>query len=1029
MELISIDVHMPCVEETSGLARTVDPLAQETALGSIFGTHVSQCSDGPSDSTSQSFLMSLDKIDMLDSEFERTPDPSWQQIVRIGKETQLSLEEVHTWFHRKRSKRKRCFVEQQALMTPELTIDNSDSSYGPEEGSSFSPLQYRQTLPVDLSVDPVFELHDRISKKRKAQIPSEQRISDFVDDSDMVVVSETHTKPPNVKTYLHCPTSTCDRRATGRKGWMDHQERVHFPKSIYVCGAADGEEPCGATFWRKDNARNHMRNIHSFSTTRNANADDPLHSFPIDGMFHDRCGFGFCNAQFISREESMNHIFDHVEEGYGPTDWSHRCDVDHEQKLEEYRKEAVRSMKRSKKKSPDGSDEDDYRDDGSGTSGGSHNDPTSTNLGLGSNSCNSGQTSRKPSSDNANGRGRTSNSHRHSRRGSASDCDADSPGKGAKFILDALDEVSEKVTSVMPLTMIRKLGFGSFGNVREVFSKTFKTTFALKTIRHDSRRSSAFNSAIAKNEISIMSVLQHPHVVKLIGSHISRTYSQILMHPVADGNLAQFFEGDREFPLPGITERFMLRRSFSCLASATAYLHSMDIRHGDIKPSNVLIRDGAFYLADFGLSSFDSSDTRGPLKFNAGTTKYSPPEVLNVRGKQTCAAYDVWSLGCLFFEILTFYMRGKEGLEDLEIFRTADNEAKPYRSSTLANKMWIRMLRKEYDKASYDSSFRKIFDLIDTMLTVDICKRPSASEVRDSLPKYPCCSYSCSSLPHGELTQGGGTGQDENFQHPLAKDFNAVSSIHTFPPKKGLLRRYFERRSQKGFHAHAEMEFNPCAGKYGKDSAGTVADEEPGYHQLWNPGAACETGFPALVEKLLFAGAGSESPEMKLNGTSLQIACEIDNLASARILSLVNLIVDKGLDSYQQSSLEAACEAEVSTLVERFLLGGPYSDSAVASRDSTALHLAYNQTGLTSARPLLAARSAVDKGPDSHQLWSSEAASEIELLKPVEMLLFAGANSELRSELRNTTDLDFAWNQSTPSLRSLAMSIVARLVV
>ena len=89
--------------------------------------------------------------------------------------------------------------------------------------------------------------------------------------------------------------------------------------------------------------------------------------------------------------------------------------------------------------------------------------------------------------------------------------------------------------------------------------------------------------------------------LSLLGSYVVQNHSKLLMYPVADGNLAQVFEGSLPFPLPGITDPFMLRRSLSCLASATAHLHSIIGWHCDIKPSNILIRDGGFLLTDLAL--------------------------------------------------------------------------------------------------------------------------------------------------------------------------------------------------------------------------------------------------------------------------------------------------------------------------------------------------------------------------------------------------------------------------------------------
>ena len=61
----------------------------------------------------------------------------------------------------------------------------------------------------------------------------------------------------------------------------------------------------------------------------------------------------------------------------------------------------------------------------------------------------------------------------------------------------------------------------------------------------------------------------------------------------------------------------------------------------DVKPDNVLVKDGRVRLADWGMATTDPSDQRHP-----GTQRYAAPEVLYTRrAPYDLAAADVWSLG------------------------------------------------------------------------------------------------------------------------------------------------------------------------------------------------------------------------------------------------------------------------------------------------------------------------------------------------------------------------------------------------
>ncbi|MFN2453129.1 MAG: protein kinase [Pyrinomonadaceae bacterium] len=101
------------------------------------------------------------------------------------------------------------------------------------------------------------------------------------------------------------------------------------------------------------------------------------------------------------------------------------------------------------------------------------------------------------------------------------------------------------------------------------------------------------------------------------------------------------------------------------IASALATAHESGIIHRDIKPENIMIRrDGLVKVLDFGLAklidkqSQNETDTEAPTKALVntasgvimGTPAYMSPE--QARGKETDARTDIWSLGCVLYEML-----------------------------------------------------------------------------------------------------------------------------------------------------------------------------------------------------------------------------------------------------------------------------------------------------------------------------------------------------------------------------------------
>ena len=96
-------------------------------------------------------------------------------------------------------------------------------------------------------------------------------------------------------------------------------------------------------------------------------------------------------------------------------------------------------------------------------------------------------------------------------------------------------------------------------------------------------------------------------------------------------------------------------RVVSQLADALASAHAAGLVHRDVKPRNVLVAASAAgehaYLVDFGLARRLQGD--GSLTTDgrcAGTLDYMAPELL--RGHAAAAAADIYSLGCLLYELL-----------------------------------------------------------------------------------------------------------------------------------------------------------------------------------------------------------------------------------------------------------------------------------------------------------------------------------------------------------------------------------------
>ena len=191
------------------------------------------------------------------------------------------------------------------------------------------------------------------------------------------------------------------------------------------------------------------------------------------------------------------------------------------------------------------------------------------------------------------------------------------------------------------------LGGGTYGEVHKVRETSTGTFYAQKRI-HVSPMSRAQTEKRVLNEVSIMQKLRHDHIASVQFHFCEGDVFSLVMLPVADFDLRKFLRYciDREFPKAEMTH---LTSWFGCLVGALDFAHSKQIKHEDIKPNNILIKDHRPYLADFGCAEdFSGLDTSASINASRyGTPVYWAPETQ--RGRSA----DVFSLGCVFSEMLT----------------------------------------------------------------------------------------------------------------------------------------------------------------------------------------------------------------------------------------------------------------------------------------------------------------------------------------------------------------------------------------
>ncbi|GAA5831496.1 hypothetical protein JCM11251_004044 [Rhodosporidiobolus azoricus] len=186
------------------------------------------------------------------------------------------------------------------------------------------------------------------------------------------------------------------------------------------------------------------------------------------------------------------------------------------------------------------------------------------------------------------------------------------------------------------------LGTGSFGKVKLAKHARTGLKVAMKFI---SKRkiSTAEMSNRVHREIQYLSLLRHPHIIKLYDV-ISTPTDIIMVIEYLSGELFDYIVRRGKMP------EEEARRFFQQIMSALDYCHSHNIVHRDLKPENLLLDENLnVKIADFGLSNIMRDGDF--LKTSCGSPNYAAPEVIS--GKLYAGPeIDIWSCGVILYVML-----------------------------------------------------------------------------------------------------------------------------------------------------------------------------------------------------------------------------------------------------------------------------------------------------------------------------------------------------------------------------------------
>lgn len=193
--------------------------------------------------------------------------------------------------------------------------------------------------------------------------------------------------------------------------------------------------------------------------------------------------------------------------------------------------------------------------------------------------------------------------------------------------------------------------------------------------------------------LRLLNGLRHPNIINFLGSYTHKN-KHYLLFPCIETDLGKLLTSERRHG--DFQWDFVFYSALTGLASALAKTHRLVLKedehgiqleaigyHHDLRPPNVLVSKDTFILADFGLGSLKDAEALSHTPYKIIGGDYIAPECTDMEEipQAVNRAIDVWAFGCLILEVVTYMLKGADGIDHFRKMRLTPGRLPRFKDS------------------------------------------------------------------------------------------------------------------------------------------------------------------------------------------------------------------------------------------------------------------------------------------------------------------------------------------------------------